>query len=927
MRRTYTESQQKAIEAEGTDIVVSAGAGSGKTGVLVERFVQIVTSQDSRRCNIDKILVITFTEKATREMKSRITQALDALGEMEARRQIETAYISTIHAFCSRLLRENPFDAGVDPGYRVLEPQQTGRMLRTACENAVQAAQSLQDREILRFLNTMQASQAGRDPLPVLFNALIEVFNQVRGVGWRREDIESLATEEGTEATLRSYAPVQFVLKPAIDELAIIRKTFQEAKAQVSTSWATICDTIEAELAPLFDPNSDPRTRLQQIASLIERVKTIRFRAGGVSNAELGLITEIEHIKATCETVAPLIASSTTQEEASEEKIAPAFWKLLGSMWDFYVADKQQRGSLDNDDLQAEAVRLLERSSGVRRQYRTRFAHLMIDEFQDTNPLQMRLITLLHSRKYAEAGEKCLPNQLFIVGDVQQSIYAFRNADPTLFQNLERRFREGNGGLHVTLSDNFRSRPEILETVARIFGQLWRQTETQFTPFTAGADFAEKEKPSLEILATENLRRPDFKLIEPSALARRIHQMVQGQEIKITHKADSRCGKPVEYGDIAILFRALTDLSRYEEALQREDIPYYVVGGGRGYFARHEVRDLINVLTVIDTPTRDVAIAAALRSPFVGVSTDTLYRLSLYARELAKITKTPSSLFVALQDENFRAILPLAERESVETFLHTIEALQKQEDRAPVGHLLEKLITATHYDARLLCRPGGRRRLANVRKLLQIANSEKVMGVPGFIQRLKELTRISDREGDAPTEEEEANVVRIYTIHGAKGLEFPVVILPDLSRQGRPSGEDPFVCDPSAPALGNRLNGAPDLLYNAIQQKQTEQERQEMSRLLYVAMTRAREHLVLSGNLGMGRSHIQWMNDIAQTLGLIGLPQEPEERILLGGIRATVAPLTHYLPKTGKTVSDTDTREREELRAKRVFAEVFNSQI
>jgi ATP-dependent helicase/nuclease subunit A len=388
-----------------------------------------------------------------------------------------------------------------------------------------------------------------------------------------------------------------------------------------------------------------------------------------------------------------------------------------------------------------------------------------------------------------------------------------------------------------------------------------------------------------------------------------------------------------------VLLRSLTDIQKYEEAFARRGVPYFVVGGGRGYYARREIRDLLNVLTVLDTPLDDVALAATLRSPLFGVDTDTLYALGMQASRYSglqddtlfdpatnaiqspksKIQNARGPLYTAIRPLLGTRTLPPEEAEKLESFLETIETLRAQEDRLSVGHLLERLIARTGYDARLLCRPGGRRRLANVRKLLQMANADSVLGVREFIRRLRDLEKLSDREGDAPTEEEAADVARILTIHSAKGLEFPVVILADLSRGLLVPERGLFVCEPQAMALGTKLGGEPNVGYRAIVQQREAADKREANRLLYVAMTRAREHLILCGNTGRNRG-LNWADLLFPLLGVQEPPSQPGTQILAGGLESFVAALSHYLsapaggiPGLSDTARQRDARYADEI--------------
>jgi len=336
---------------------------------------------------------------------------------------------------------------------------------------------------------------------------------------------------------------------------------------------------------------------------------------------------------------------------------------------------------------------------------------------------------------------------------------------------------------------------------------------------------------------------------------------------------------------------------------------------------------------VMDTPLNDVALMAALRSPMVGADIDTLYLIvefshgntqtnagcsAEHAATVADVSRKPADvrmpvgaqsagtgsrarqagahalpLYIAAREVLKLGTLSEDEARKLTLFFEVMDSLREQEDRLPVGQLMERLISLTSYDARILVRPNGRRRLANVRKLLQMANSDPILGVRDFIRRLRDLEKLSDREGDAPTEEEAADVVRFHTIHGAKGLEFPVVILADLCRSLEHPERGLFVCDPNNLALGTRICGAADAVYRAIDHRRLEGDREEAERLLYVAMTRAREHLVLCGNLGRSRSP-NWGDHLFPALGINEAPLQPVTRMLIGGVGARLSSLSSY---------------------------------
>jgi ATP-dependent helicase/nuclease subunit A len=900
LAREFTEFQQQAIDANGSDICVAAGAGSGKTGVLVERFVRLLTQSrngalpQEQRAGVEEILAMTFTEKATKEMKTRIVEELNRLGLVTERRQLETAYISTMHGFCSRLLQENPFEAGVDPQFSVLDEPQAKRLLRQTFEEVLAQAYARQDREIMELVAAAQsAGQSGADRLEPLALAVETTLAKLRGAGNTLDGTERHWLLGHDRTAAQSLEPVRAFVAPILAEVGALIASLSAVRNGILGGLKIVYDVLLHNVEAVHLRTTPVEQTLVSLEAMLKEVSKPIARRGSTPK-EIEVVQIFQRIRVVCEEAKVLFGVTATREEQA----ALHCHRLLGlviAVWKDYNRAKRRHGRLDNDDLQSEGVRLLEESPGVRNRYRRRFRHLLVDEFQDTNPLQMRLIELLHVPR-GEGSTAMPPNFLFVVGDVQQSIYAFRHADSTLFRHLERDFREGKRGLHIPLSVNFRSRPEILQTIAQVFRQVWRAAEAPFVLLTCGAPFDPKPGPSLALLLTQDLMRRDYVNLEADALAARIQQMVEYQELRLTSRFDRRCGEPVAYRDVAILLRSLTDIQKYEEAFARRGVPYFVVGGGRGYYARTEIRDLLNVLTVLETPLDDLALAATLRSPLVGADVDTLYRLALHAKKTADNNSAPTQsapLYPSLQALLDSGELPSEEAAKLTQFVEVIEGLRAQEDRLPVGHLLERLIAQTHYDARLLCRPGGRRRLANVRKLLQMANSDSVMGVREFIRRLRDLEKLSDREGDAPTEEEAADVVRFLTIHGAKGLEFPVVVLADLSRGLLVPEKGLFVCEPQTFALGTRLGGEPNVVYKAIDARREAADKNESERLLYVAMTRAREHLILCGNLGRNRG-FNWADNLFPLLGIADVPPEPELRMLAGGIPAQVAPLGYY---------------------------------
>ncbi|NLC59576.1 MAG: hypothetical protein GX774_22280 [Armatimonadetes bacterium] len=346
-----------------------------------------------------------------------------------------------------------------------------------------------------------------------------------------------------------------------------------------------------------------------------------------------------------------------------------------------------------------------------------------------------------------------------------------------------------------------------------------------------------------------DLKAPQRRQEEAELIARRLVEIHDTLPLTSARRQSDR----VRWADCLLLLRQLTSVSVYEEALVRHGIPYFIVGG-RGYYARREIRDLVCLLRVIRSPLDDVATAAVLRSPFVGVSLDTLAALSRQASQMTTLRCLYRAIPKALAD----ADIPEAERTALERFHTLVESLRRHADRLKPGWLLDRALAETHYDARVLAHPDGRRRLANVRKLVQLANTFAAPDVAALVRYLESLTQISADEGDAPSYSEAADVVRIMSIHRAKGLEAPVVILPDLGRGVNPHPPGLVLTEPAERRIGMRLpdgsDWKPSLALNLLHDRKAHREMAEEERLLYVAMTRAEEHLILVGPMPPGQN-------------------------------------------------------------------------
>jgi ATP-dependent exoDNAse (exonuclease V) beta subunit len=815
--RLQAEAQRLAVETVDRSVVVSAGAGSGKTQVLAERFAHLVKTG---KAGIDQILTITYTRKAAREMRERIVALLEREGIAEARWLVESAYISTIDSLCARLIRENPFESVVDPFFEQLSEHDAERLFYRAFDRVVDRHSGQPDSAIGKLLREafgrMRFNSDPRDALHTLRKDLYDAMQTVRMYGWGQAQLLHWA-EELQQQPERVGWQVLELLKAAL--LPGVQAALQVLPPEATLS----AELRRMQVALKSPPTSD--ALLETVQNLRE---ALRLRQGD-SHVHHPVVAEcLNRVQEWWKILVP----TQIEKEVQESWRTVAALHLLTEAWEEYQQVKAEANLCDFADVMSESIRLLEEHASVRRRYRQRFRFVMVDEFQDANELQLKLIRLLSNGK-----------NLFVVGDAQQSIYAFRHADVTLFRNLERRARRSPEHAQlVEIQRNFRSRAEILRFVEGIYRAVWSASigGDVYRTLHSAKQFAAKEQPSLEfVLVPPAIGGAAWRAIA-RATARHIQQVVQNGCLRITAPGEQQ-GQPLRYRHIAILLRQTNQVPVFEDALSWAGVPFYNTAR-RQYFVQPEVRDLISALTVVDAPTDDIAVAAVLRSPMVGVSMDTLYACALEAQKAGKDTP----LWVGVKKWLDRQA-GKADAEAVREFVGLVERLQQKRTCHDLAQTLMTLVAETRYETRLLCRPEGKQRVANVRKLLQMASESRNMPIAQFVEMVNDLERIALREGEAPLLEEMADVVRIYTVHGAKGLEFPVVYLPDVARPVRRRPQPKLLsCLPAQKmvAQGFAKEPAESPLSQAAATYLRQREWEEELRVWYVAMTRAIEHLV-----------------------------------------------------------------------------------
>ena len=764
------EQQRAAVDATG-EVFVSAGAGTGKTTVLVERFVRAVCEQG---LDVESVLVITYTRKAAGELRARIRAALHARGRHDLARRLDGAWISTIHGFCSRLLRAHPFSVGIDPRFRELDDEHGAVIRGESFERALASFCAGRDSERLRLLATYGGSGLRR--------MLTGVYETLRSAG------RDLKLELGEQAGV-------------VERLAEL-----QAAAQVLAA--------------------DPDVTANQLAS---------------ANAALALGSNPEQLldlelPASGERAAEFRAARDRLQQSALEELAARDSELLQELLDLFAAEyaaaKQRESALDFEDLQLLDRDLLRDDEQVRETEQLRFRAIMVDEFQDTNRLQCDIVDLL--RGDVNGNGPGAPD-VFFVGDEFQSIYGFRHADVAVFRD-----RREAAAQRLPLARNYRSRPEVLAAVNHLFGEEFGDG---YQPLAASGEFADPVfgRPVELLVSDKRTYREagaNWREGEAQAIARRVADLVE------TGAASA--------GEIVLLFAAGTDAERYESALRERGLPTYRATG-RGYFGQQQVVDLLSYLRLLHNRYDDEALATVLASPFVGISNDALVHIRRHAPRRPLFTAIERGLPDPLSE---------ADERLVRAFKQRYERLVAASARLSLERLCEEIVSAHDYDLAVLAQWDGKRRYANLRKLMRLARSyEELRGtdIEGFVRFIRDQKAVGASQLEAVSEEEGADAVRLLTIHAAKGLEFKVVIVADAGRDmaGAPSTDEILVGTDGSfgfrvidPKSGKRTGV---FKYEDVRAAEKRDDRAERLRLYYVAMTRAIDRLIVSGAIDPDR--------------------------------------------------------------------------
>ncbi len=855
------ELRQEAITDTDIPRLVSCGAGGGKTSLLVNHYVHLLASGVSPH----EIVAVTFTEAAAAELKDRLRRECRVRAQSGADdrdwkalgRELETAPVSTIHGFCARVLREHALAAGVDPAFRVLDETESRLLL------AEVVRKSLLDGLTDRVSAARLVGELGLAP------ASEQVANLVQ---WRGQ-LGQWLTQPWTAAELVEHwnKHTDEALAQGISDL-IGGPEWKEAAqalqqlldADKSSKLAAACAEVFGRVLEAEQAKSlESLCALRQCKVTISPGKTPGPLAAAAAEAARSFKNERGAIAKSIDALAALTHEPADSPAAllTEALLAEARAAIKA-----YEAAKAEQHVLDFEDLQLRVRDLWQQRPDILQRTRARVRHLLIDEYQDTSRLQEEVLGALAG----EGGAR-----RFVVGDPKQSIYGWRDADLKVWYKT-REAMEGTAGAqgYVPLKKCFRSTPTLL----RFFNQLFAHSAVMGTPPADPQPYEayyeteleshreDEVAPAAELLLVsaapagagestdegegsdeEDASTDDLRFAEAKLLADRVLALVTGSKPLQVLDRETGNHRPAEFRDCAMLLRSFTDVGIYEWAFRQAGIPTYVYAG-KGYFRVQEVRDVTSALRAIENTQDEVALVGALRSPLFGLSDETLFWVRERGHGASWWQRLKS---VAAEPSPLAEVITGGELGRLRQAVAILGDLRARKNRLRLSELIRELMGRTQLVAVLAALPGAPQTTANLQKLVDIAVAYELTGsysLRGFLAWLQELELREEREGEAAIEDEKSNSVKFMTQHSAKGLEWPVVLLPDLNRKPR-AERGVFRWHPDLGCMAFRKqDGDTDWpsFGQLLGERRQAEEVAEQRRLFYVACTRARDRLILS---------------------------------------------------------------------------------
>ncbi|MFJ7735934.1 helicase-exonuclease AddAB subunit AddA [Lysinibacillus sp. NPDC097287] len=918
---TWTDDQWKAIYASGQDTLVSAAAGSGKTAVLINRMIEKVVAKENP-INVDELLVVTFTNASAAEMRHRMAQALEKAiienpSSSHLRRQlslINKAQISTLHSFCLAIVKQYAYMLEIDPGFRIANEAEVALLRDDVLADVLEAAyDTLDEAKAHALYRLIDSFTSDRDDqaIEILMSKLYDTSRvHAEPFKWLKSLPEEYKlAEDVTIDDLELSQYVKLTVKHSLEEAFVLISEMREITLKPDGP-APYAETAEIDFAMIQEGIRISREGTwQELFDYFGTVKWTKLKSvkkDALANPDLQDLAKKkrEAAKKIVNKMKETYFVRTPARLLEEIRLmAPTIETLVELTEQFseqFSMAKLERGIIDFSDLEHFALQILTieedgnlKPSPIALDFKKRFKEVLVDEYQDTNMLQETILQLVKN------GDEQNGN-LFMVGDVKQSIYRFRLAEPKLFMRKYGDFVEEpeNTGMRIDLNANFRSRKEVLDGTNYVFAQIMgeRVGEIDYdekASLKPAAPYDDKEVPvELTILhppqeeVTDEDDQAEPVISEASELeelkksqyeARFIIERIQQLMAEGTTVFDTKSGaeRPLKYSDIVILMRSMTWSADLVEEFKLAGIPLYAESS-KGYFDALEVMIMLNTLKVIDNPYQDIPLASVLRAPFVGLTENELAKIRL-AEPKAPFYDALKQ-FVRSEGRGVQSVT----FEKLQRFMLQFENWRDLARRGSLSDLIWKIYLDTHYYEMVGAMPNGRQRQANLRVLHDRALMYEKTAFRGLFRFLRFIDRMRTRGDDLGTAKsigEKDDVVRLVTIHSSKGLEFPVVFVAGMGRPfNKMDFHNPYLFDQDYGLAVKAIDPEDRITYTslpflAMKEKKELEMRAEEMRVLYVAMTRAKERLILVGSVrNWEKTREKWQD--AQSLPLDAPLQE-----------------------------------------------------
>lgn len=778
-----TQNQKQAINIIDQNLLVNAGAGSGKTKVLVDRYINILENGNLEKYKeIEGIVAITFTKKAQSEMKERIRKKIIEKSKLNLEwnriyEDLEMANISTIHAFCSNILNENPIEAKVIPGFGILEEYEKSKFIDEILKEIL-IKKIENDDKVYKFLEyftpfSMEESTYKEN----IIDTIKKIYFNIRTTGKDISDVEDI-TINNIDNLKCNFSNLDYIKEKVTYLIENCTKKSKINKLKDSDIWIDFYNDDDKEI------KKEDLFKLLYIKQNLGRNKKIQETIDEVTK-------EIDH-------------ALKLLEKMNKDTYISIF-HILRLLDEKYIEKKEKACKLDYEDLQILTLKLFNNNE-ILNHYRDKFKYIMIDEFQDTDNLQKEILYKLCSK------EKPLDrNNLFVVGDPKQSIYRFRGADISVFDEVKKDILKENDKLVLSLDDNFRTKDTIMKVINNFFLKLMKEKYQILHP-----NKISKSKVDVEILKNDDLNIPQSqdkgeysKKYEASLIAKRIKSLVNDKEYN--------------YNDFAMIFRSMTDVSLYEEELKKYNIPFSTISGN-GLLYSQEIIDIINALKLINNKEDLLALVGYLRSPMLGAS----------------------------DQETYDYIENGKESETIKLGYEIIDQLSNLKGIIRLDELLIELVNLTNFVEISLLLYDNIQKKSNVERFISYTKEivmDEHMDLNEFLNHIEDLKKYGqDIEKENVGLEKDS--VNILTIHKSKGLEFKVVIIPQISKPFPSKTHDFLYVKDKGMGIkyldqNNKACKELSFIYSNLMDIEKKENLEENKRILYVAMTRAEEKLIL----------------------------------------------------------------------------------